>query len=453
MTGGPEAAPSGGRPIGRRELAAAAALLVAACQRDPDAHDLAARACQLDDAACARFVEFADAHGVLGLALATLDRVGALDDCPAAPALRPMLHGLRRRAALLAFERDHVLRTLGAQGLDAVVLKGAGLAATVYATPVERNFGDIDLLLPPEALPVALDVLERAGYQSSNSAAVVAAYREHHFHVRVQRGLGIVVELHWGLIAPHEPYHLDQAAFLAESRIAQCRTTPSDHALRASTVVAPRFRVPRPEHALMHVVVENVRDGFSRLTRLVDVDRIVAATPDMDWDYVQSLARDACVSPGLALALDMSRTLFGTEIPAHVFRALRPTRLVRFHLALLRPVPSLLRQRAKTRASWGTLLQFWLLSGQSRRSAIARMLRGDDVDPLDWVWYGDEPRPPVRPRLRERLLRTQKIALYQLGIYAAGLATGRGGIRGLSMRPVRRVGPVAPNAPGPTAPE
>lgn len=419
----------------RHELAAATALLVAACQRNPDARVIAACARQLaDDASCERFVDFAEGHGVLGLALATLDRAGALDGYPAAAALRSMLHDLRRRAALLAFERDHVLRTLARHGLDPVVLKGAGLVTTAYASPVERNFGDIDLLLSPDALPAALDVLERAGYHSSNSAAVVSAYRDHHFHVRVQRGAGVVIELHWGLIAPHEPYHLDPAAFLAQSRLALSESAQRRAAGDRISAAPHRLRVPRHEHALMHVVVENVRDGFSRLTRMVDVDRIVAAAPDMDWEQLQSLARDAHVLPALALALDMSSTLFGTGIPTDVMRRLRPTPVVRFHLALLRPVPSLLRRRAKTRAAWGTLLQFWLLSGQPRRSAIARMLRGDDVDPLDWVWSGAAPTTPGRPPLRARLLRTHKVALYQLGIYAAGLGTGRTGIRRLSVR-------------------
>lgn len=444
VTAGPDSATSLRRPVQRpfrrRELADATALLLAACQRDPDARDLAARARQLDDgAACDRFVELADAHGVLGLALATLDRTGSLHGRRASAALGSVLHGLRRRAALLQLERENVLRTLEQHGLDAVVLKGAALATTIYANPVERNFGDIDLLLSPESLPLALDVLQRAGYHPSGSAAVVSAYREHHFHIRVERGHGSIVELHWALVAPHEPYHLDEAAFLAQSRTAQNRS--ADHPVNA---IARRFRTPRPEHTLMHIVVENVRNGFSRLTRIVDVDRIVTAAPEMDWDLVQSVARGAQVLPGLALALDMSRTLFGTEIPRDVTRALRPTPMVRFHLALLRPVPSLLRQRATTRAAWGTLLQFWLSSGRSRGSVIARMLRGDDADPLDWVWSRGEEGAPARPALSERLLRAQKLALYQLGIYVVGFATGHVGIRRFSKPQLRDANTAAP---------
>jgi len=430
VTGQPADARPSRRPFRRRELGETTALLVAACQRKPDPRELSAHARQLARAdAYDRFVEVADRHGVLGLALSTLDRAGALTRDDAAAPLQATLHGLRRRAALLALERENVLRTLAQHDVSAVVLKGAGLSATVYSTPVERNYGDIDLLLSPDAIPAALDALARAGYHASGSDAVVAAYREHHFHYRVQRGRGMIVELHWALTAAREPYHLDESAFLAQSRIARRYDADGEN-----ESLARSFRVPRPEHALMHIVVENVRDGFSRLTRIVDVDRIVGAAPDIDWALVQSTARDGRLAPALALALDVSGTLFGTVVPAEVTRALRPTRAVRLHLSLLRPVPSLLRQRATTRTTWIALLQFWLLSGQSRRSAIARMLRGDDADPLAWIWNGEDEGAPVRPRLRDRLLRAQKMALYQLAIYAAALAPSDAGIRRLSTR-------------------
>ena len=420
----------------------ATALLVTACRRAPAPNELAARSRHVEDgAAYDRFVELADRHGVLGLALATLDRAGVLRGPRPLGASRSMLHGLRRRAALLELERDNVLRTLEQHGVSAIVLKGAGLAATVYAAPVERNYGDIDLLLPPDQLAVALNALERAGYRASGSEAIVSAYREHHFHIRVQRGQGIVVELHWALTASREPYQLDASAFVEQSRIVHRQSTGG-----AMAPFARSYRAPRPEHALMHIVVENVRDGFSRLTRIVDVDRIVAAAPEMDWDLVQSTARDGRLAPALALALDVSGTLFGTEVPAEVTRALRPPRAVRLHLSLLRPVPSLLRQRATTRTTWVALLQFWLLSGQSRRSAIVRMLRGDDADPLAWIWRGEDEGAPVRPRLRERLLRAQKMALYQIAIYAAGLAPRDMGIGRPSTRSSSQAAPAPERA-------
>ena len=382
-------------------------LLVSLCRRDASARLTDATLRVLDDGETReRFIGFATGHGVLGLALGTLARVRPRDWADDA-LFRDRLHGCRRRAAVMELGRARVFSVLRAAGLDPVVLKGAALATTVYAEPAERDFGDIDLLLARAEIDGAMTALDRQGFHVPGAEAVEAGYREHHFHVRVQRPDGIIVELHWELTRVIEPFHLDAAAFLAES------------------VVVPgalRMRVPRPELALLHIVAENLRDGFNRLTRLVDVDRIVATTPAMDWGYLEATARTARLLPSLALALELSRDMLGTPLPDEVRQRIRPSAAVRFHVALLRPGASLLRQRALTRPSWMVLLQLWLLSGERRAVVLARMLRGEDTDPLDWVWRGDESPDAPPPDAAHPVSRLGKLALYQLGLYARGVA-------------------------------
>ena len=381
-------------------------LLVALCRRDAGEHLGDDALGVLDDEEIrARFIDYANVHGVLGLALATLQRTRPHPGAAGA-VFRERLHGCRRRAAAMELGRDRVLAVLRAAGLEPVALKGAALQTTVYREPAERDLGDIDLLLPRDQIDRAVAALERQGFLVPGTEEAEAGYREHHFHVRVQRPDGFIVELHWELTRVIEPFHLDPAAYLAES---------------VQVPGAPQLRIPRPELALLHIVTEMLRDGLDRLTRLVDVDRIVAAAPAMDWKYLESAARDARLLPSLALALEMSRDMLGTQVPDEVRRRIRPPVGVRFHLALLRPAQSLLRQRSVTRPSWITLLQLWLLSGEPRTVAIARMFRGEDADPLDWLWRSimtpDAPATaPVRP-----VVRMGKLAVYQLGLYARGV--------------------------------
>ena len=384
-------------------------LLVSLCRRDADAHATGSALRALDDAETReRFVAYAIAHGVLGLALATLQRIAPREGA-AGDTLRERLHGCRRRAAAMELGRDRILAVLRAAGLDPIALKGAGLATTVYREPAERDLGDIDLLLPSDEIDRAVAALGQHGFEVPGTEAAEAGYREHHFHVRVQRPDGIIVELHWELTRAIEPFHLDGAAFRA-----------------GSVAAGARMRVPRPEHALIHIVAECVRDGFDRLTRVVDVDRIVAAAPAMDWRFLETAAREARLLPTLALALEMGRDMLGTPVPDEVRRRIRPSAGVRFHLGLLQPGRSLLRQRAVTRPSWVVLLQLWLLSGESRAAVLARMFRGEDADPLDWLWR--ELAPPDSPLANPAgsaahpVRRLGKLAAYQLGLYARGLA-------------------------------
>jgi hypothetical protein len=385
-------------------------LLVALCRRDAGTRVTSAALRVLDDEdARRRFIDYATAHGVLGLTLAALHRIQPRVGADGA-AFRELLQGCRRRAAAMELGRDRVLAILRAAALDPVTLKGAALATTVYREPAERNYGDIDLLLARDEIDPAMLALERQGYRVPGAEAVEAGYREHHFHVRVQRPDGIIVELHWELSRPIESLHLDAAAFRTESVVARA---------------APRLRVPRPELALLHIVAENLRDGFDRLTRLVDVDRIVASTPAMDWRYLESAAREARLLPSLALVLELSRDMLGTPLPDDVRRRIRPSAIVRFHLALLRPGASMLRQRALTRPSWVVLLQLWLLSGEPRTAALRRMLRGEDADPLDWIWRGDASPDAAGPIAARPVRRMGKLAAYQLGLYARAVTLPR----------------------------
>ncbi|MDQ6888006.1 MAG: nucleotidyltransferase family protein [Gemmatimonadota bacterium] len=385
-------------------------LLPAACRRDPAGLTEAASAILADERGLEYFTVLASRHGVRGLALSALQRAGGLDKLSphVAERARENLRALRRRATILGLERDRMLAILRRRDLDVVVLKGAGLASTVYRDPVERDFGDVDVLLPPAQIDAAVEALGQHGYAFPGPTGAAAAYRQHHFHLRMQRGGGLVIELHWDLTLALELFRLDPAAFLAESVTA------------GATGV--EFRVPRPEHALLHVVLENVRDAFSRLTRLVDVDRIVASAPELDWDHLHAAARTGGLGPALALCLELSRGALGTEIPMEVQRRMRPTRAVRFHLALLRPASSLLSQRAIARPSWGELIQLWLVTGRSRGMTLLQMLRADSGEPLQWLWDGGDSDTAAPASLASRLSRVAKVVGYQLGLYASGLA-------------------------------
>jgi len=383
--------------------------LLAACRRD--VAQLATADTQLlaDARERERFMELAMRHGVMGLVLTALQRSRCFAGLPADASERvsETLRGLRRRATILELERDHVVDILGRHGLDAVVLKGAGLASTVYKTTVERDFGDIDVLLPPHQIDSAVEALGLQGYRYPGSMVATEAYRAHHFHLRVQRPHGTIIELHWGLTLPREGFRLDAAAYLTQSVAGAPRT---------------HLRVPCPEHSLLHIVVENVRDALSRLTRLVDVDRIVAGAPAINWEYLDLAARESGLGSALALVLELSRSVLGTEIPDEIRRRLRPPRIVRLHLALLRPAASLLLQHSLARPSWGVLLRLWLLTNRSRGLQLVQMLRADSDDPLEWLWAESEPETDTGTSLGQRLLRLAKVVSYQVGLYFAGIS-------------------------------
>jgi len=347
-------------------------------------------------------------HAVLGLAARTLMRpplASALSG-DTADELRRTLGRLRRRAAFWVIERDRVLGVLRRTGIDPVVVKGGGLCTTLYAEPVEREFGDLDLLVPEDHLDPAVTALLGAGYENPWNAAQLEGYRAHHFHLRLTHPRGFVVEVHFGLTAPHAAFRLDAAEFLAQSVVHDAGR-------------GERLRLPRPEHQLLHVVDQNALDAFNHLAKLVDLDRLIRAHPRLRWDLVEAAARRGGLERVLALSLHLTRALLGAPIPAAVLHRLDPGPVTRFHLEILRPIPSLLGQRFIARPVAARLLSGWMMP--RRRDRWRYLALGAD-DPLHWIWAGHERPPEGGVTTRARVLPLAKVLVYLAGLYLTGLA-------------------------------
>jgi len=309
-------------------------------------------------------------HGVIGLALTALrrcDAFGTLDresqDHVTAP-LRPFAF----QAALWDAERDRLLEVLRAQSLVPVVLKGGALRMTVYSEPGERLSGDLDLLVPAHRVRDGLEALAGAGYVDHWSDYARKEHVRSGYHLSLSHRNGFEVELHWDLAPRTEGFRFDPAAFLNRSVL---------HHREG----APPVRVPSPEHMVLHLADQVREDSFSKLKRLLDIDRVVATAVasghDMDWDYLARQARQGGHQAVLGLALQLSRRLLDTPVPTEAVQCLKVDPLVRTHIALLRPEAFVLTQQAFRSTVARRALHLWLQPGWGTRARWARrIIRG-----------------------------------------------------------------------------
>lgn len=161
--------------------------------------------------------------------------------------------------AAVRFEHDllEVHALLTAAGIDTVVLKGAATAHTDYASPSLRQFGDVDLLVAPEAFPDACAVLDSHGWRQ---AYVLPRHHERFTHaITFRQGRRVEVDLHQrvahralGLLIP--PAELLAAAVEYE-------------------IAGQSLRALRPTHRLIHAAVHTgaSRGSYRRLSSLADV--------------------------------------------------------------------------------------------------------------------------------------------------------------------------------------
>lgn len=387
-------------------------LLVDLCRRDALSRvtpgDLEALA---PEDAWASFLELAGSHRLDGLVLSTLERLskGSADFAAVVPGSRLAPLGLLRRQALgWDLEQSRVLAWLRKHDLEPVVLKGCALRHGYYRESAERPVSDLDLLFDPGHLDPARDRLAELGYVDPNSDATNALYRRHHFHVQLEHPGGFAIELHWGLTPPGPRGGLDPAEFLRGA-------TPIEGARFP-------FQAASPEHTVLHLASQSAEGSMSRLGKIVDTDRLIAATADdFDWRALAEAARKGNLQNALGVTVSLAARLFGTPVPADFVGALGISRWSRRHLQAMDPIRWVLDQSALRYVAAGVVMRFWLESTAAARADVllqACGLRPDPMRLLDQERQGaaDSADPADVPS-RSRIPAFLKIATYQSAVW------------------------------------
>lgn len=168
-------------------------------RRDPDALN-AVRPLLADPRfEWSRLLDHAAAHRVSGLLLDALEGTGL-----APPEVMVSLGQVSKRTAFrnlyLLHELGEQLNRLKAAGVDALVLKGAGLAVTAYRTIALRPMVDVDILARREQVPALLKALTAAGYQQDLESRPGAAFEfENELSLRKTGLEPVRLDIHWSL--------------------------------------------------------------------------------------------------------------------------------------------------------------------------------------------------------------------------------------------------------------
>jgi len=92
------------------------------------------------------------------------------------PALEPARLGLLARQMLSRRTMLDLLRACAEAGIESVLLKGFMLAEFAYPVPGTRPYGDVDLLIRPEQLPLLLSVAGGLGWREDGTAERVGGW-------------------------------------------------------------------------------------------------------------------------------------------------------------------------------------------------------------------------------------------------------------------------------------
>ena len=258
------------------------------------------------------------------------------------------------------------------RGIAAMTLKGFHAALSIYGQVGDRTVGDLDFLVRPNDVPLALDLLEDAGYLpfADWQTARRNVGLEYILDSATEMGLiserGIVVDLHWeagsrGTMPPTDELFAGAMEFQVEGQ---------------------RVLTAAPDAAMTILVSHGHFSSWSRLRWLVDVAEGIDKQSAAEYEQTESRLAAIGMQQALASALCHIESLWG-RLPAPCsasarFRHVPRQSIVRYQRAVME------RERAWAGMfdRWRPLRMLWdrLRSAPSFVAAVASAARPSYFD-------------------------------------------------------------------------
>lgn len=285
------------------------------------------RAADLSLAAWSDLIAVARSANLLGRLAKSLHDAGVE---PAAPAKRHLDAALQlstRQRQSVMWEAHELSRALSPLGVPVVLLKGAAYTLGNHPVGEGRLFGDIDILVPRDALGKTEMRLMVAGWTSAKTSDYDQRYYRKWMHelppmMHVRRGT--VLDVHHTIL-PLTARHSPDPRHIMET------TEP--------LAGLPCLHIPAEEYLLIHSITHLLHEGelHNGLRDLFDIDGLIreGAAQGEFWARVVDASGRMGLSAYVYFGLQLARTLIGSPIPAAVLEALQAAAPRRWHSPLL----------------------------------------------------------------------------------------------------------------------
>jgi hypothetical protein len=205
-------------------------------------------------------------------------------------------------------ELAEVTRLFAREGIDAVSYKGPVLASWLYGNVAYRQTWDLDLLVRPEELGRARELVLERGYvpedgattmSEAGLAALIRRDCESNFdHPRTKTHL----ELHWRVLpAKHSREFRDEQIW--------------DHLEEFGAPVEGLKTIEPKMLFLVLCLHGGEKHQWGRMRWIVDLARFVLVHGRCDWNWIAEQARRMRLTRAVCLGLYLAKALFDSPIP------------------------------------------------------------------------------------------------------------------------------------------
>ena len=253
------------------------------------------------------FVETAERHGMMPMVYRSLNAYCA--EIAPKTAMRAMQDRFKANALRNLMRTQELLRIVGIfehAGIAAIPYKGPTLAVAVYGDLALREFSDLDILISPEDVRPAIDLLLSHGYHAETqlNKKQFSAYLRSGCEFGFQLDQGDCrVELHWQ-IAP--------AMFSIPFKFQELWVRRQMLSLGEGAVTCLS-----PEDMLLVFCVHAMKHTWNSLGWIVDVAKLLQSTP-LDWKVTLERARLMGIERILLLGLLLASDFFSAPLPQEI---------------------------------------------------------------------------------------------------------------------------------------
>ncbi len=203
-----------------------------------------------------------------------------------------------------------------ARGIDILPWKGPVLALAAYDNLLLRVYTDLDLIVRPEQLEAAVEVLCTSGYRLPYTPAKREAQRRYfHAYTLSHQGGDGYVDLHWRITKHHFfPFPLEMQGVWDRSGWVTLQGVP--------------VRTLSLEDQLLLMCVHGTVHRWSELRWLSDIAALVHRDSKLDWEMLLARSRSLNSERMVLLGLSLCEQLLGSVLPEGVQQRLRATPII-----------------------------------------------------------------------------------------------------------------------------
>lgn len=206
-----------------------------------------------------------------------------------------------------------ILSLFESHGIDAMAYKGPALAAKLYRNVALRHAGDLDVVVRPDDVLRACELLFGLGYRSRHSSRERLAFLlKKRYSEAFDGEAGQTVELHWAFTNGDARFPIDVAELLRGQRRV---------ALGGDTV-----GTLADSDLLLVLCVHGAKHYWNRLEWICGIAQLVERSGELNWPALINRATTLGSRRRLFLGLILAHELFGTRLPDDVLRQVRSDR-------------------------------------------------------------------------------------------------------------------------------